>query len=345
MKVIILGASGYTGAELLRFALVHPEIEIVGLSAETHAGKNMQDVFPHLRGIDLPMLQKIDALDFSEADVVFCALPHGTTQQVILRIRTDYPKIKIIDLSADFRLSDMKAYQHWYGAEHQAQAIQPEAVYGLSEIYRDDIAQSFLIANPGCYPTTIQLPLLPLLQAGFVQPDDIIIDSKSGISGAGRAAKQAMLYCETAESLMAYGVEGHRHSAEMAEQLNQFADMQVQFHFVPHLIPMKRGMLSTIHCKSTKSIAEIRDLLTGYYQNSCFVYILPEGAPPPKTADVLGSNQCRIALYPSAIEGRIMILSVIDNLVKGASGQAMQNFNIACGLPEDTGLQALPLFP
>ncbi len=349
IKTVILGASGYTGAEILRFALLHPHVEITALSAESKAGMHMQNVFPHLYGVDLPILQKIDEIDFSDIAAVFCALPHGTTQKVILQLYQTHQSLKIIDLSADFRLKDVDEYQRWYGDIHHAKQIQQHAVYGVTELNRDSIKQNRLVANPGCYPTTAQLPLIPLIREGLVSADDIIIDSKSGVSGAGRAPKQATLYCEIAESFNAYGLEGHRHSAEMQEQFDMAVkgNDSVQFHFVPHLIPTKRGILSTIHCKSNgdNSIAKMRDYLTDFYQNDAFVHILPETINAPKTADVLGSNQCRIALYPSPINGRVLIISVIDNLVKGASGQAIQNFNVMFDLPETTGLQNLPIFP
>ena len=347
INTIILGASGYTGTEILRFALRHPAIEIVGLSADTHAGKNMADVFPHLYGCDLPLLQKIDELSFDNVQLVFCALPHGTTQQVIAGLRRDKPAIKIIDLSADFRLADLAQYQHWNGTPHQAPDIQPQAVYGLSEIYRQEIANSMLVANPGCYTTAAQLPLIPLLQAGMIAADDIIIDAKSGVTGAGRGAKQAMLYSEIAENFSAYGLEGHRHSAEMSEQLNHFAKTQVSFHFAPHLVPMKRGIFATIHAKlaPNQDVATLRQALRDYYASSAFVHVYDADTPAPKTGDVLGSNQCRIALYPSQIDGRVTILSVIDNLVKGASGQAIQNFNLMFGYEETLGLENLPIFP
>ena len=349
IKTVILGASGYTGAEILRFALLHPDIEITALSAESNAGMQMETVFPHLYGVDLPILQKIDEIDFSDVEAVFCALPHGTTQKVILQLYQSYQSLKIIDLSADFRLSNVDEYQRWYGDEHHAKQIQQHAVYGVTELNREAIKQSRLVANPGCYPTTVQLPLLPLIREGFISIDDVIIDSKSGVSGAGRAPKQATLYCEIAESFNAYGLDGHRHSAEMKEQFDMAVqgNDSVQFHFVPHLIPTKRGILSTIHCKSNDnvSVTKMRDYLTDFYKNDAFVHILPESMNPPRTADVLGSNQCRIALYPSPINGRVLILSVIDNLVKGASGQAIQNFNVMFDLPETTGLQNLPIFP
>ena len=350
IKAVILGASGYTGAEILRFALLHPNIEITALSAESNAGMQMQNVFPHLYGVDLPILQKIDAIDFNNVEAVFCALPHGTTQKVIAQLYQTHESLKIIDLSADFRLSNVDEYQRWYGDIHHAKQIQQYATYGVTELNRDAIKVSRLVANPGCYPTTAQLPLLPLLREGFISADDIIIDSKSGVTGAGRAPKQAMLYAEIAESFNAYGLDGHRHSAEMQEQFDRAvkgSSQSVQFHFVPHLVPTKRGILSTIHCKSNDdcSVKKMREYLTDYYKNDAFVHIMPESVSAPKTADVLGSNQCRIALYSSPIEGRVLIVSVIDNLVKGASGQAIQNFNVMFGLPETQGLQNLPIFP
>ena len=351
MKTAILGASGYTGAELLRLSFAHPEIEIHALSAENHADKNIKDVFPHLGTAELPKLQKIDAIDFLNLQTVFCCLPHGTTQHHIAKLYQNYPHLKIIDLSADFRLDNIQNYHKWYGQAHACPDLQKQAVYGLSEIYRADIRESRLIANPGCYTTAAQLPLIPLLKQKLIADNDIIIDAKSGISGAGRAAKQAMLYTETAQSFMAYGLDGHRHRAEIEEQFEIASGKSVGFHFLPHLVPMKRGIFATLHCllpkgeKQAEAVKNIRAYLTDYYDDCPFIHILGAEEAAPKTADVVGSNQCKIALYPSEIEGRIVILSVIDNLMKGASGQAIQNFNILYDLDETTGLQAFPLFP
>ncbi len=346
IKTAILGASGYTGGEILRFAGVHSEINITALSADTHANKAMGEVFSHLQNVDLPKLQKISDIDFTQCQAVFCALPHGTTQQVVDDLYQKYPEIKIFDLSADFRLHDHHLYEKWYGA-HLSPDLQAQAVYGLSEIHRKAIIQARLIANPGCYPTATLLPLIPLFYENFILAEDLIIDAKSGVTGAGRGAKQNMLYSEISESFTAYGLSGHRHSAELSEQLQLATGKTISFHFLPHLVPMKRGMLATIYCRVNSGVGvnDIRKKLQDFYQDAKFVHILPEHAEPPKTSDVTGSNQCRIAIYPSAIVGRVTILSVLDNLVKGASGQAIQNFNLSFGFPEDLGINQLPIFP
>jgi len=343
IKTAILGASGYTGAELLRFLAGHPAFRVTALTADRKAGQAMAQVFPHLAALTLPDLVSIDQVDFSGIDAVFCCLPHGTTQEVISALPAS---VKICDLSADFRLRDVETYARWYGHPHQAPELQKTAVYGLTELTRPEIRTARLVANPGCYPTSAQLPLIPLLQAGLIQADDIIIDAMSGVSGAGRAAKEANLYTEVAEGIHPYGIAGHRHAPEIEQGLSAAAGRTVEVSFTPHLMPMNRGMLSTIHVRLSAGLdaAALRTALAEIYRDEPFVRVLPEGGVPA-TRNVRGSNQCLIGVFPDRVSGRAILISAIDNLVKGASGQALQNMNLMFGLPETLGLDLQPIFP
>jgi N-acetyl-gamma-glutamyl-phosphate reductase len=322
---------------------LHPHATITALAAERSAGQEIGAVFPHLAGMELPLLAKIDAIDFTNIDLVFCCLPHGTTQQVVAKLPAH---LKIIDLSADFRLTDPAAYAEWYGHAHQALAQQREAIYGLPEIYRDQVRAARLIANPGCYPTSVQLPLIPLLQAKLITTDDIIIDAKSGVSGAGRDAKQNNLYTEMSESVHAYGVAAHRHTPEIEQGLATAAGKNITINFTPHLMPMSRGILSSIYVRLADGVDadQLRAHLTKFYATEPFVRVLPAGESPA-TRNVRGTNNCQIAMFADRVAGRAIILSVIDNLVKGASGQAVQNMNIMFGWPETTALEQLALTP
>src|SRR6266581_155119 len=257
-KIGVLGASGYTGAELLRFLIPHPRVEIVLLTAERRAGQDMRQVFPQFSPYSLPKLLAIDSVDWNKAalDLAFCALPHATTQRVIEALLASAPGTKVIDLSADFRLADPAAYARWYGHEHYAPELQKEAVYGLTEVYRAAIAKARLVANPGCYTTCAELPLIPLLRAGTIDPDEIVIDAKSGMTGAGRAMKEEMLFSEVSEGFHAYGVGHHRHMAELDQEFSKAAGRDVVATFTPHLVPMNRGILSTIYVRSAKSSPE-----------------------------------------------------------------------------------------
>ncbi|WP_082914680.1 N-acetyl-gamma-glutamyl-phosphate reductase [Paramagnetospirillum marisnigri] len=343
IKVAILGASGYTGAELVRLLALHPALKITAMTGDRKAGQPMATVFPHLAGLELPDLVAIDQVDFKAVDAVFCCLPHGTTQEVIAALPQH---VKIVDLSADFRLFDVDTYAQWYGHEHRAPALQEQAVYGLTEIARNQVAKARLVANPGCYPTSVQLPLVPLLEQGLILAEDIIIDAKSGVSGAGRSAKEANLFTEVAEGIHAYGVASHRHAPEIEQGLSQAANSPVVVSFTPHLMPMSRGMQSTIYVKTTgaNTAASLRAALAARFKAEPFVRVLPEGAVPA-TRHVRGSNFCLIGLFDDRIKGRVIITSVIDNLVKGASGQALQNMNLMFGLPETLGLEQQPMFP
>lgn len=343
VRVGIFGASGYTGAELVRLLLRHPQVRLSALTAERQAGKPLADVFPHLGGYGLPDLVKIGDLRWDELDLVFCALPHGTTQEVIAALPRN---LKVVDLSADFRLTNIDQYAEWYGHEHRAVDLQQDAVYGLTEIYREQIANGRLIANPGCYPTCSLLPLLPLVQAGLIDPAEIAIDAKSGVSGAGRDAKQANLYCEVAEGFRPYGVGHHRHMSEIEQELAVVAGQPVTISFTPHLVPMNRGMLATTYVKLTEgaTVDGLRDTLAKRYADERFVTVLPAGITPD-TRHVRASNNVLISVFPDRRANRAILVSVIDNLTKGASGQAIQNMNVMLGLPEATGIDNPAAFP
>jgi N-acetyl-gamma-glutamyl-phosphate reductase len=343
IRIGILGASGYTGAELLRLLRYHPQAEIRALTADRQAGKPIAAVFPHLAGEDLPDLVTIGEVDWSELDLVFCGLPHGTTQEVIAALPRH---LRIIDLSADFRLADTATYAEWYGHEHRAPELQRRAVYGLTEIARGQVRGARLVANPGCYPTSAQLPLIPLLRAGLIDADDIIIDAKSGVSGAGRAAREGSLYCEVAEGIHAYGVANHRHAPEIEQGLSEAAGHNVVVNFTPHLMPMNRGILSTIYVRLAggATLGDVRAVLDGAYDAEPFVRVLPQGSLPA-TRHVRGTNLCLIGLSRDRVAGRAILVSAIDNLVKGASGQAIQNMNAMHGLPETTALVHDAVFP
>jgi len=338
----ILGASGYTGAELVRLLHGHPHVRIAALTADRNAGQPMGSVYPHLASKALPDLAKIDDVDFGAIDAVFCALPHTTTQQVIAGLPGT---IKVVDLSADFRIADPALYETVYGHPHAAPDLQAEAVYGLTEIYRDGVKQARLVANPGCYPTGSQLGLIPLLMALAIDPDRIIIDAKSGVTGAGRAAKESSLFAEVAENIYAYGVGTHRHAPEIEQGLSDAAGRPVTVTFTPHLVPMKRGILSTIYVTPQDGDADtLREILSSSYEAEPFVDVLPAGGVP-HTGHVTGSNMCVMSVFPGRAKGQAIIVTAIDNLVKGASGQAVQNFNVQFGFEETAGLKGLPVFP
>src|SRR5579871_6945360 len=291
-KIGVLGASGYTGAELLRLLIRHSQVEIALLTADRRAGKSMAEVFPQFAPYPLPTLTAIEAADWPKLalDLAFCALPHGTTQKVIADLLARAPHTKVVDLSADFRLSDPAAYARWYGHEHFAPELQQRAVYGLTEVYRDQIKAARLVANPGCYTTCAELPLIPLLKAKAIDPDEIVVDAKSGMTGAGRAAKEEMLFSEVSEGFHAYGVGHHRHMAELDQEFSKAAGREVVVTFTPHLVPMNRGILSTIYVRDAKASAQdLHAILSKCYANEPFVHVLPFGATP-QTRHVRGSN-------------------------------------------------------
>lgn len=345
-KVAVLGASGYTGSETVRLLLPHPRVTIAALTADRRAGQAMREVFPQFSPFDLPKLQSIEEIDWvkEKFDLVFCALPHATTQKVVKDLLGKAPATKVVDLSADFRLQP-DAYAKWYGHEHLAPELQKEAVYGLVEVYRERVKKARLVANPGCYTSCAQLALLPLLRAKAIDPDEIVIDAKSGMTGAGRSAKEAMLFSEVSEGFNAYGVGHHRHMAELDQEFSLAAGRPVIATFTPHLVPMNRGILSTIYVRSAKQSADdLHAILAKAYAGEPFVHVLPAGELP-HTRHVRGSNMTFIGVAKDRIAGRMIVGSALDNLVKGASGQAVQNMNLMLGFPETMGLEQVALFP
>lgn len=339
-KIAILGASGYTGAELLRLIAAHGGLEVVAITGERKAGQDMAQVFPFLRHMDLPTLTRIEDLDTSALDLAFCALPHATSQAVIADLPRD---LKIVDLSADFRLRDPAAYEKWYGKPHAAPDLQAEAVYGLTEFYREEIRAARLVAGTGCNAACGQYILRPLLAAGCIDPDRIILDLKCGVSGAGRALKENLLHAELSEGAQPYGTGGtHRHLAEFDQELSLVAGRPVSIQFTPHLLPMNRGILATAWLDGDP--ARIHAELSAAYCAESFLRVLPFGTVP-STHDVRGSNFVHIGVVGDRVPGRTMVAAVLDNLTKGSSGQALQNANLMLGLPETQGLMAAPLFP
>jgi N-acetyl-gamma-glutamyl-phosphate reductase len=339
-RIAILGASGYTGAELVRLIATHPSMRIVALSADRKAGMSMAEVFPFLRHLDLPKLQKIDEIDFAGVDLCFCALPHATTQEVIAKL----PKtLRIVDLSADFRLRDPAEYEKWYGQPHTAVDIQKEAVYGLTEFYRDEIRSARLVAGTGCNAATGQFALRPLIAAGCIDLDDILIDLKAGVSGAGRSLKENLLHAELSGGTHTYSAGGkHRHLGEFDQEFSKIAGRPVRVQFTPHLLPMNRGILATVYVKGDAKV--VHQVLQKAYENEPFLEVLPFGSLP-STRDIAGSNFCHLGVIGDRVPGRAVVVSVLDNLTKGSSGQAIQNANLMLGLPETEGLMLAPVFP
>ena len=338
-RIGILGASGYTGAELVRLALGHPDLEIVALTADRKAGESFGDVFPQFAHLDLPVLEALADVDLGGLDLVFACLPHGIPQEVVSNLPDT---VKVVDLSADFRLENPDEYAKWYGGEHKALHLQADVAYGLPEFYRDAIAKARIAANTGCYVATCLLPLMPLLRQQIVDLNDIIIDAKSGVTGAGRAPKEGTLFTEVAGGFHAYGVAHHRHMGELDQELSKAAGAPVQATFTPHLLPQSRGILATIYLAGDAQ--KVNEVLTDTFADEPFVHVLPFGQVPA-TRHVVGSNLCRIGVVADRRPGRVIVVSVLDNLVKGASGQAVQNANIMLGLDEVAGLTAAPLFP
>jgi N-acetyl-gamma-glutamyl-phosphate reductase len=339
-NVAILGASGYTGAELVRLIATHPRLNIVGLSGNSKAGMAMADVFPHLRHLDLPVLTTIEDLRLDGVDLVFCALPHATSQAVIAQL----PKtLKIVDLSADFRLRDPAAYEKWYGKPHGAPDLQKEAVYGLTEFYRDEIRKARLVAGTGCNAATGQYVLRPLIAAGVIDLDQIILDLKAAVSGAGRSLKENLLHAELSEGAHAYSVGGiHRHLGEFDQEFRAIAGRPVQIQFTPHLIPANRGILATTYVQGDPQV--IYDTLTAAYADETFIEVLPMGQHP-SIKHIRGSNFCHIGVVADRVPGRAIVIAALDNLTKGSSGQAIQNANLMLGLKEEEGLMLAPVFP
>jgi N-acetyl-gamma-glutamyl-phosphate reductase len=341
ISIGILGATGYTGAELIRLLHGHEGSSVTYCSSRQYNGKNIAGVLPFFKGTFDITLEDFDPDAIkSRCDVVFSCLPHGTSAGFISRIAGD---VKVIDLSADARLHDLDTYKAWYG-DHGFPELLDKAVYGLCEVYREEIGQASLVANPGCYPTSILLPLIPLLKQGLIGTAGIIADSKSGVSGAGRGLSLKTHICEAGESFSAYKVgRSHRHIPEIEQELTKAAGKTVEIEFTPHLIPITRGMLSTIYVDTHADEATLKACVSSYYKDARFVHVLEEDFP--STKDVRGTNNCLIGLAKNDRTNRAVIVSVIDNLTKGASGQAVQSMNIMFGLPESRGLDSLPLFP
>ena len=339
-KIAILGASGYTGAELVRIIATHPDMEIVALSGDRKAGMAMREVFPFLRHLDLPNLVRIEEIDFADVDLAFCALPHATSQAVISKLPKD---LKIVDLSADFRLRDVDEYEKWYGKPHSVPEMQGEAVYGLTEFYREEIKAARLVAGTGCNAMTGQFALTPLVSAGVIDLDDIIIDLKTGVSGAGRSLKENLLHAELSEGTHAYAVGSvHRHLAEFDQEFSKAAGQDVKVQFTPHLIPANRGILATVYVKGDAEA--VYETLATAYQNETFVEVLPFGEAP-STRHIRESNFCHIGVVADRRAGRVIVIAALDNLMKGSSGQAIQNANLMLGLDENAGLMLAPVFP
>ncbi len=337
----VIGATGYTGAELLRLLVSHPQVELHAVTSRTDVGVGVADMFPWLRGNTELRYVSPDSALISECEVVFFATPNGTAM-------TQVPDLlrhgaRVVDLSADFRLRDAGEWQQWYGMPHTATELLPEAVYGLPELFRDQIRGARLVANPGCYPTAVILGFLPLLTAGLVKSSGLIADAKSGVSGAGRKAELGGLFAEMGESFKAYGVPGHRHLPEIRQILGGIAAHPVDLTFVPHLVPMVRGIHATLYAELTTE-ADLQSVFETAYASEPFVDVLPPGAHP-ETRAVRGSNLCRIAVHRPGLGARVVVLSVIDNLVKGAAGQAIQNMNLMFALQETAGLDGIAVAP
>jgi N-acetyl-gamma-glutamyl-phosphate reductase len=342
IKVGVVGGTGYTGVELLRLLALHPGVQLSVITSRSEAGGKVADLFPNLRGyVDLDFSEP-DLSVLAACDLVFFATPNG----IAMGMARDLLErgVKIIDLAADFRLKDPQLWQNWYGMEHACPDILATAVYGLPEMNREAIAKAQLVANPGCYPTAVQLGYLPLLEAGCIDASALIADCKSGVSGAGRKASISTLLAEASESFKAYSVPGHRHLPEIRQGLEQCAGSPIGLTFVPHLTPMIRGIHATLYARPGADAMDLQSVFETRYRREPFVDVLPAGSHP-ETRTVKGANYCRIAVHQAPDTDTVVVLSVIDNLVKGAAGQAIQNMNIMCGFEESAGLQYIGLIP
>ncbi|MDD4169895.1 MAG: N-acetyl-gamma-glutamyl-phosphate reductase [Desulfotomaculaceae bacterium] len=345
IKVGVVGATGYTGSELVKILSQHPEVEVVSLITQNYAGIPFWEVYPHLYQYNQMVCEKLDLpVLLDAADVIFIALPHGHAMPIALEAARQGKKV--IDLGADFRLNDYTVYEQWYKVEHTAKELLGEAVYGLPELNRERIKGAKLVANPGCYPTSALLALAPLLSRKLIDSGSIIIDSKSGVSGAGRGLSLGIHFCEVNENFKAYNVGIHRHTPEIEQELGKLAGDTVTVSFTPHLLPITRGILSTIYARLITPVEEdeVLEYYRQYYQEEKFVRVLPGGLLP-QTKWTAGTNHCDLGVTIDPRTGRVVVVSAIDNVVKGASGQAVQNMNIICGLPEDTALTGPGLFP
>ncbi|MDI6764126.1 MAG: N-acetyl-gamma-glutamyl-phosphate reductase [Thermodesulfobacteriota bacterium] len=343
-KVAIIGATGYTGVELLRLLLHHPEVEVTALTSQKFAGVQIGQVFPSLMKLLQLKCEELSVEEISKkTDFVFTAVPHKTAMETVpLFYRMGK---RVVDLSADFRLKDPAIYEHWY-QKHTAPDLLGDSVYGLPELHRDKIRSAKIVGNPGCYPTGALIGLIPLIKKGLISPEGIVVDSKSGVSGAGRDVVLESLFCEVNEGVKAYKIFAHRHTPEIEQELSLLAQKKIAVTFVPHLIPMDRGILTTLYVQLTKKM-KTEELLSAFqesYEGEPFVRIYPKGKLP-NTKDVRGSNFCDIGAVVSEADGRTVVVTAIDNLVKGASGEAIQNMNIMLGYPETMGLDVVPLFP
>ncbi|ABR49511.1 N-acetyl-gamma-glutamyl-phosphate reductase [Alkaliphilus metalliredigens QYMF] len=345
IKAGILGSTGYAGAELVRLLTGHPEVEIQFLDSRSYHGKAYEEVYPSLKNIVKGKCASIDLEnDFEGIDILFCALPHGLSQEAVKRMMAKGKRV--IDLSADFRITDPKVYEAWYDVRHQALGELGKAVYGLSEIYPKEIQEAQLVANPGCYPTSIALALYPLLKENVISTESIIIDAKSGVSGAGRNLNDGTLFSQCNENIKAYSIGTHRHIPEIEQELSLAAGKEMIIQFTPHLVPMNRGILSTIYTTNIKNVKEndIEAIYAHYYEEKRFVRLLKEGKLP-QTKAVSGSNYCDIGFKVDPRTNGLIVVSAIDNLVKGAAGQAVQNMNMMLGLKEYIGLEQMPIWP
>jgi N-acetyl-gamma-glutamyl-phosphate reductase len=341
IKIGIVGGTGYTGVELLRLLATHPQAELRAITSRAEAGRPVADLYPNLRGhVDLAFTEP-DAAVLAACDLVFFATPNGTAMQMVPALLD--AGVKVIDLAADFRIKDAELWSQWYGMEHACPELLEEAVYGLPELNRDDIARARLVANPGCYPTASALGFLPLVERGLVDTASLVADCKSGVSGAGRGANTAMLMGEVGESFKAYAVAGHRHLPEIRQTLGWLTDRPVGLTFVPHLLPMIRGIHATLYARLEQE-ADLQAVFEERYRDEPFVDVLPAGSHP-ETRSVRGVNHCRIAVHRPQGGDTVVVLSVIDNLTKGAAGQAVHNMNLMFGLPEETGLNQVALLP
>lgn len=342
VKVGIVGGTGYTGVELLRLLAQHPQVELTAITSRSEAGMPVAKMFPNLRGsVDLAFSEPSNDV-LGACDVVFFATPHGVAMKQAPELLAR--GVKIIDLGADFRLKDLATFEKWYGMPHSCPEILEESVYGLPEVNREAIKTARIVGNPGCYPTAVQLGFLPLLKAGLIDAGHLVADAKSGVSGAGRKAEVHTLFSEAAESFKAYGAAGHRHLPEISQGLTGMTSSKVGLTFVPHLLPMIRGIHATLYGRLTGEPGDIQALYEQTYAHEPFVDVMPAGSHP-ETRSVKGSNFCRIALHRPQGGDTVVVLSVIDNLVKGAAGQAVQNMNIMCGLEESLGLRHIALLP
>ncbi len=341
IKVGVVGGTGYTGVELLRLLAMHPQVELVAITSRADAGTPVSQMFPSLRAyVDLDFVHP-DEAHLEQCDLVFFATPNGIAMQQAQALLD--AGVRVIDLAADFRIKDVAEWEKWYGMKHATPALVAEAVYGLPEINRDEVRGARLVANPGCYPTAVQLGFIPLLEAGLVDDAHLIADAKSGVSGAGRKLELGFLFAEAGDNFKAYGVPGHRHLPEIRQGLVRAAGHDVGLTFVPHLTPMIRGIHATLYAR-LKRDADVQALYEQRYAAEIFVDVLPAGSHPD-TRSVRGANTCRIALHRPQGGDTVVVLSVIDNLMKGAAGQAVQNMNIMFGLPESTALELVPLLP